>query len=283
MSENPAFARACVARGIRLVGPTPEVIAQAARVQRVRPRSIMKVSATLAAVATKRSISTYSDWSLNSRPIVPFPSRISRSRRLASSSPSVAVVATSCSCPGDFPLLTYPQSGIGWPVLAGVMSIVRRQAAERSGQAYNEEEDQMVRQMVIQQIEQESNAFYATARVWDDGIVDPRDTRTVLGIALSAIVLGTMVLAEARPPLWVAAAVVAVALILAYKANPEPPRFSLLDQCASPLQNRVSRCLIGRDRTGDEAERIAHEPSSARKGGNLGEGQATGQEQRSDD
>jgi acyl-CoA carboxylase subunit beta len=40
--------------------------------------------------------------------------------------------------------------------------------------------------MVEQQIGEESNAFYATARVWDDGIVDPRDTRTVLGIALSA-------------------------------------------------------------------------------------------------
>jgi acyl-CoA carboxylase subunit beta len=40
--------------------------------------------------------------------------------------------------------------------------------------------------MVEQQIGEESNAFYAAARVWDDGIVDPRDTRTVLGIALSA-------------------------------------------------------------------------------------------------
>jgi acetyl-CoA carboxylase carboxyltransferase component len=40
--------------------------------------------------------------------------------------------------------------------------------------------------MVEQQIAQESNAFYATARLWDDGIIDPRDTRTVLGIALSA-------------------------------------------------------------------------------------------------
>jgi acetyl-CoA carboxylase carboxyltransferase component len=40
--------------------------------------------------------------------------------------------------------------------------------------------------MVEQQIGLESNAFYATARVWDDGIIDPRDTRTALGIALSA-------------------------------------------------------------------------------------------------
>jgi acetyl-CoA carboxylase carboxyltransferase component len=71
--------------------------------------------------------------------------------------------------------------------LAGVLSIVRRQAAERAGQPFNEEEDAMVRQMVQGQIEKESYAFFATARVWDDGIIDPRDTRTVLGITLSAV------------------------------------------------------------------------------------------------
>jgi acetyl-CoA carboxylase carboxyltransferase component len=86
-------------------------------------------------------------------------------------------------------LFTWPNHRIavmGPEQLAGVMSIVRRQAAERAGQAYDEEEDRAVRQMVTQQIEAESNAFYATGRVWDDGIIDPRDTRTVLGIALSA-------------------------------------------------------------------------------------------------
>jgi len=86
-------------------------------------------------------------------------------------------------------LFTWPNHKIavmGPEQLAGVMSIVRRTAAERAGQVYNEDEDKMVRQMVIQQIERESNAFYATARMWDDGVIDPRDTRTVLGIALSA-------------------------------------------------------------------------------------------------
>ena len=42
-------------------------------------------------------------------------------------------------------------------------------------------------QAVEAQIDKESNAFYATGQVWDDGIIDPRDTRTVLGIALSAV------------------------------------------------------------------------------------------------
>jgi len=86
-------------------------------------------------------------------------------------------------------LFTWPNHKIavmGPEQLAGVLSIVRRQAAERAGQPYDEEQDRTVRQMVIQQIEQESNAFYATARIWDDGIIDPRSTRTALGIAISA-------------------------------------------------------------------------------------------------
>jgi len=70
--------------------------------------------------------------------------------------------------------------------LAGVMSIVRRQSAERTGQPWDEAEDRAMRAAVEQRIAEESNAFYATGRVWDDGVIDPRDTRTVLGIALSA-------------------------------------------------------------------------------------------------
>jgi acetyl-CoA carboxylase carboxyltransferase component len=86
-------------------------------------------------------------------------------------------------------LFTWPNHKIavmGPEQLAGVLSIVRRQAAERSGQPYDEQQDQMIRQMVTDQIEKESNAFFATARIWDDGVIDPRDTRTVLGIAISA-------------------------------------------------------------------------------------------------
>jgi acetyl-CoA carboxylase carboxyltransferase component len=71
--------------------------------------------------------------------------------------------------------------------LAGVLSIVRRQAAERAGAPFDEAADAAARRAVEQQIEGESSAWFATGRVWDDGIIDPRDTRTVLGIALSAI------------------------------------------------------------------------------------------------
>jgi acetyl-CoA carboxylase carboxyltransferase component len=71
--------------------------------------------------------------------------------------------------------------------LAGVLSIVRRGAAERAGQPFDEEEDQKIRQAVEQQIERESYSLFATGQLWDDGVIDPRDTRTVLGICLSAV------------------------------------------------------------------------------------------------
>jgi acetyl-CoA carboxylase carboxyltransferase component len=71
--------------------------------------------------------------------------------------------------------------------LAGVMSIVQRQAAERAGRAYDEEADALMRDAIEHQIDEESTALFATGRQWDDGIIDPRDTRTVLAIALSAV------------------------------------------------------------------------------------------------
>jgi acetyl-CoA carboxylase carboxyltransferase component len=75
---------------------------------------------------------------------------------------------------------------MGAQQLAGVLSIVGRQAAQASGRAFDEEADRMRRQAIEQQIENESHAFFVTARLYDDGVIDPRDTRTVLGIALSA-------------------------------------------------------------------------------------------------
>jgi acetyl-CoA carboxylase carboxyltransferase component len=71
--------------------------------------------------------------------------------------------------------------------LAGVLSIVSRQSAESMGKPFDEEADAAMRQMVEGQIESESLALFMTGRVYDDGIVDPRDTRTVLGLALSAV------------------------------------------------------------------------------------------------
>ncbi|MFI5586509.1 acyl-CoA carboxylase subunit beta [Amycolatopsis sp. NPDC051758] len=71
--------------------------------------------------------------------------------------------------------------------LAGVLSIVARAAAESRGQEYNEDNDKAMRAMVEGQIEAESMPMFLSGMLYDDGIIDPRDTRTVLGLSLSAI------------------------------------------------------------------------------------------------
>jgi acyl-CoA carboxylase subunit beta len=70
--------------------------------------------------------------------------------------------------------------------LAGVLSIVARQSAQAKGQEYDEEADAQMRAYVEQQIEEQSLAFAMSGMVYDDGVIDPRDTRTVLGLCLSA-------------------------------------------------------------------------------------------------
>jgi acetyl-CoA carboxylase carboxyltransferase component len=71
--------------------------------------------------------------------------------------------------------------------LAGVLSIVARQAAAARGQDYDEAGDATLREMVESQIEAQSLAYAMSGRLYDDGVIDPRDTRTVLGLCLSAV------------------------------------------------------------------------------------------------
>ena len=71
--------------------------------------------------------------------------------------------------------------------LAGVLSIVARAAAEGRGQPYDEDADAAMRVMVERQIEAESLPMFLSGMLYDDGIIDPRDTRAVLGLSLSAI------------------------------------------------------------------------------------------------
>ncbi|CAN5552557.1 carboxyl transferase domain-containing protein [soil metagenome] len=71
--------------------------------------------------------------------------------------------------------------------LAGVLSIVARQSAAAAGRPFDEEADALQRTAVEEQIERESLAFANSSRLYDDGVIDPRDTRTVLGMALSAV------------------------------------------------------------------------------------------------
>ncbi len=75
---------------------------------------------------------------------------------------------------------------MGAPQLAGVLSIVAKASAASSGRAFDQAADDERRRGIEAQIEAESHAFFITSRLYDDGLLDPRDTRTVLGIALSA-------------------------------------------------------------------------------------------------
>jgi acetyl-CoA carboxylase carboxyltransferase component len=86
-------------------------------------------------------------------------------------------------------LFSWPNHRIavmGSEQLTGVLDIIKRSSAEKRGQAVNEEELTVMKQMLGAKVERESQARYATARLWDDGIIDPADTRDVIGIALSA-------------------------------------------------------------------------------------------------
>jgi acetyl-CoA carboxylase carboxyltransferase component len=76
---------------------------------------------------------------------------------------------------------------MGAAQLAGVLSIVGRASATATGRPFDEEADRARTTAIEAQIEAESHSFFVTARLYDDGIIDPRDTRTVLGLALSAV------------------------------------------------------------------------------------------------
>ncbi|MEE2902189.1 MAG: carboxyl transferase domain-containing protein [Myxococcota bacterium] len=86
-------------------------------------------------------------------------------------------------------LFTWPGHRIavmGGKQLAGVLDIIKRESAKKKGIEVDEERLGMMKQMIELQIEQESDALFASARLWDDGVIDPRDTRTVIAISLSA-------------------------------------------------------------------------------------------------
>ncbi|HEX5256581.1 MAG TPA: acyl-CoA carboxylase subunit beta [Mycobacterium sp.] len=79
---------------------------------------------------------------------------------------------------------------MGGAQLSGVLSIVARAAAEARGQQVDEEADAAMRAAVEGQIEAESLPLVLSGMLYDDGVIDPRDTRTVLGMCLSAIANG---------------------------------------------------------------------------------------------
>ena len=87
-------------------------------------------------------------------------------------------------------LFSYPNSKIavmGPDQLAGVMQIIGRQAAEKSGIAYDEEQGAQVAKFMVMEADKQSNAWYASGQLWDDGVIDPRETRNYLKFCMEVI------------------------------------------------------------------------------------------------
>lgn len=85
-------------------------------------------------------------------------------------------------------LWAWPSSRVavmGGEQAAGVLGIVQEERARKRGQGPDQKQIEMMQLMTRQKFEQESSPYYATARLWDDGLIDPRDTRRVLSIGLS--------------------------------------------------------------------------------------------------
>jgi 3-methylcrotonyl-CoA carboxylase beta subunit len=86
-------------------------------------------------------------------------------------------------------LFTWPNARIsvmGGPQAASVLATVRRDNIEASGKTWSADEEAAFKAPLLAQFEEEGHPYYATARIWDDGIITPRETRRVLGLAFSA-------------------------------------------------------------------------------------------------
>ncbi|MFO1175651.1 MAG: carboxyl transferase domain-containing protein [Paracoccaceae bacterium] len=86
-------------------------------------------------------------------------------------------------------LWTWPNSRIsvmGGEQAAGVLATVRREGIERAGGTWSAEEEAAFKRPTIEMFDEQSHPLYASARLWDDGIIDPRKTRQVLALSLSA-------------------------------------------------------------------------------------------------
>jgi 3-methylcrotonyl-CoA carboxylase beta subunit len=77
-------------------------------------------------------------------------------------------------------------SVMGGEQAAGVLAQVTRDKKEKLGESWSDNEEQQFKQPIIDDYEHQGHPYYASARLWDDGIIDPADTRQVLGLAISA-------------------------------------------------------------------------------------------------
>ncbi|MEH6386307.1 MAG: carboxyl transferase domain-containing protein [Pseudomonas profundi] len=77
-------------------------------------------------------------------------------------------------------------SVMGGEQAAGVLVQVKHEQAERAGETFSAEQEQTLRKPILEQYERQGHPYYSSARLWDDGVIDPAQTRDVLGLAISA-------------------------------------------------------------------------------------------------
>ena len=78
-------------------------------------------------------------------------------------------------------------SVMGGEQAASVLATVRRDQFELAGEEWSSDDEAAFKAPIREQYERQGNPYYSTARLWDDGIIDPVDTRTVLGLALGVV------------------------------------------------------------------------------------------------
>ena len=87
-------------------------------------------------------------------------------------------------------LFSYPNTRIavmGPEQLAGVMGIIQKQAAKKAGMEYDEAQAKMLRDHMVNEAVKQSDAWYSSGQLWDDGVIDPRQTRNHLGMCLAVV------------------------------------------------------------------------------------------------
>lgn len=75
---------------------------------------------------------------------------------------------------------------MGGEQAANVLAQIRREALERQGKKWSAGQEEKFRTPIVEQYARQSSAYYASARLWDDGVIDPKDTRKVLALGISA-------------------------------------------------------------------------------------------------
>jgi 3-methylcrotonyl-CoA carboxylase beta subunit len=74
---------------------------------------------------------------------------------------------------------------MGGEQAAGVLTDIRVRALRKEGKDPTEQEIEDIRKPILEKYDTESSAYYSTARLWDDGIIDPLDTRNMLGLSIA--------------------------------------------------------------------------------------------------